>query len=70
MVKLLKLEPEQKRRIMEILDNGGSEEEINEYLMTCLPQDFLQAEATKIISRSQGTKTLLPRAEVSSTRLH
>ena len=70
MIKVLKLTPSQKDRVMEILDNGGSEEEISEYLMTLIPEDLLQAEATKITSRSREIQESQLLAVASSTTLH
>lgn len=70
MVKVLRLTPSQKDRVMEILDNGGSEEEISEYLTTLLPPSLLQAEATKITSRSRQIQESQLLAVASSTTLH
>ena len=69
MIKVLKLEPAQKRRVMEILDNGGTEEELNEYLMTLLPP-LSPAGETKIISRSREIQESQLLAVASSTTLH
>jgi hypothetical protein len=70
MIKVLKLSPSQKARVMEILDNGGTEEELNAYLVTLIPRDSLRAEATKIISRSRQIQKSQLLAAASSTTLH
>ena len=69
MIKVLKLSPSQKARVMEILDNGGTEEELNEYLMTLLPP-LSPAGETKIISRSREIQESQLLAVASSTTLH
>jgi len=70
MIKVLKLNAAQKARVMEILDNGGTEEELNEYLTTLIPRDSLQAEATKTISRSRQIQESQLLAAASLTTLH
>jgi len=70
MIKVLKLSPSQKARVMEILDNGGTEEELNEYLATLIPRDSLRAEATKTISRSRQIQESQLLAAASLTTLH
>jgi len=70
MIKVLKLSPSQKARVMEILDNGGTEEELNEYLATLIPRDSLRAEATKTISRVRQIQESQLLAVASSTTLH
>jgi len=70
MIKILKLSPSQKARVMEILDNGGTEEELNAYLVTLIPRDSLRAEATKIISRSRQIQESQLLAAASLTTLH
>ena len=70
MIKVLKLTQSQKDKVMEILDNGGTEEELNAYLVTLIPRDSLRAEATKTISRSRQIQESQLLAAASLTTLH
>jgi len=68
-IKVLKLTPQQKDRVMKILDNGGSEEEISEYLLTLIP-GLSQAEETRTTSPSRRTQESQLLAAGSSMTLH
>jgi len=70
MIKVMKLSPSQKARVMEILDNGGTEEELNEYLLTLLPTDLSPVAETKTISRSREIQESQLLAAASLTTLH
>ncbi len=68
-LKIMKLTPEQKAKEMEILDSGGSEEEIAAYLMTLIP-DLFPVEETKDTSPSREIQESQLLAVASSTTLH
>ena len=77
MIKVLKLNAAQKARVMEILDNGGTEEELNEYLTALIEPLTTQASpsssrpaVTNRTSRSREIQESQLLAAASLTTLH
>ena len=66
MVKILKLKPHQKSRVLELVND---EKKLNEYLTTLLPSSSPAVE-TKPISRSREIQESQLLAVASSTTLH